>query len=194
MPLSTTRVLKTALLSASALVLGAMLLITLDGLNEQVVQADLAVVPGNTVDPDGTPSRRLRGRLERALELYRSGHCKAILVSGGVGSEGFDEARVMQTYLLERGVPPEQVYTDSQGLNTFATARFTATLVQAHGWNGPLLVSQFFHLSRFKLALKQQGVPAGGQAHSRLYELRDVYATFREVFAYLGYVLRRGRA
>lgn len=167
------------------------LAISLSGLQDRVVQSDLAVVPGNTVDADGKPSKRLQGRLDAALELYRAGYCRAILVSGGTGSEGFDEAAVMKTYLVEHGVPAEVIYADNHGINTFETARFTAALLRAKGLRDPILVSQYFHIARFRLALRKHGIESAGNVHSRYYELRDLYSLAREVFGYVEYSLER---
>src|SRR5262245_44677124 len=60
------------------------------GLADHVVRADVAVVPGNTVNPDGTLSGRLKSRLDAAVGVYRAGNCQAVLVSGAVGIEGVD--------------------------------------------------------------------------------------------------------
>lgn len=157
------------------------------GLRDQIVVADLAIVPGNTVNPDGKPSDRLRGRLNAALRLYMTQKCKAILVSGGTGEEGHDEAEVMKNYLVERGVPAAAVYTDNQGINTFATARAAATLMHEKKWKSSMLVSQFFHIARFQLAMKKFGVEPVGHVHSTDYEIRDAYSLTREVFAYFEY-------
>ena len=56
------------------------------GLHDEIHSADLAVVPGNTVYANGTPSARLAARLDRALELYQQGLFPLILVSGGTGA------------------------------------------------------------------------------------------------------------
>jgi vancomycin permeability regulator SanA len=184
------RIVAKAALAAAAATLLAMLAIGVDGLRDHVVDADLAIVPGNTVAADGTPSERLRGRLDAAAVLYRTGRCKAILVSGGIDHAGFDEAKVMKAYLLTQGVREPDLYLDNKGINTYETARFAAALIRAKGMNKPLLVSQFFHISRMRLALHKQGIEAGGHVHSRSFELRDAYSTLREVFAYLDYLAK----
>ncbi|MBC3908790.1 YdcF family protein [Undibacterium umbellatum] len=160
------------------------------GLRDQVVAADLVIVPGNTVNPDGKPSDRLRGRLNAALRLYVAQKCKAILVSGGTGVEGHDEAEVMKNYLVERGVPAMAVYTDNQGINTFATAKAAAALMREKNWKSSMLASQFFHIARFQLAMKKYGVEPVGHVHSTDYEIRDAYSLTREVFAYFEYTFR----
>jgi uncharacterized SAM-binding protein YcdF (DUF218 family) len=164
--------------------------ISIDGLNDKVVDADLAIVPGNTVAPDGMPSPRLQGRLDAALDFYRAGHAGAILVSGGVGAEGFDEAAVMKDYLVAHGVQPERIYTDNHGIDTLATARYAAELMRAKAMTRAVVVTQFFHIPRMKLALEKQGIHPVGQVHSQQFEARDVYSTLREVAGYASYALR----
>ena len=173
----------------ASFVLG-MMAIAAFGLTDQLVDADLAVIPGNTVNPDGTPSKRLAGRLDAALELYRNGHCKMLLVSGGIGSEGFDEAAVMKAYLVAHGVPAAAVVTDNHGINTFETARFAAALMHAKGYRSVILVSQFFHLARFSIAMHKHGIDADGHVYARYFEARDIYSLSREFFGVIGYAFK----
>ena len=168
--------------------------IAVTGLQDRMADSDLAVVPGNTVNPDGTPPPRLQGRLDAALALYRDGHCRAIHVSGGIGAEGFDEAAVMKAYLVASGVPTEAIFTDNQGVNTFETARFTAALIKAKGFKRAILVSQYFHMAQFRLAMSKHGVPIGGTVHSRQFELRDFYSLGREVFGFIRYAVKPTQA
>ncbi len=160
------------------------------GTSEAVFRADVAVVPGNTIDPDGHPSPRLAARLDRALALYRDGLCARIIVSGGIGQEGFDEAAVMRRYLIERGVPDALVIADSQGVTTRDTARFTAAYLKEHHLSSALAVSQYFHVPRLRLALHQAGILVTGQASARFFELRDVYSILREVPALFAYGIK----
>ena len=46
------------------------------GLNDQIAKADLIVVPGNAIARDGTPSPRLKARLDAALWLYQEGYAR----------------------------------------------------------------------------------------------------------------------
>jgi len=164
------------------------------GLRDQVIDADLAVIPGNTVNPDGTPSKRLAGRLDAALDLYRRGRCKVLLVSGGIGSEGFDEAAVMKAYLVAHGVPATAVVTDNHGTNTFETARFAASLMHAQGYRSAILVSQYFHLARFSIAMHKHGVAAAGHVYARYFEARDIYSLSREFFGVIDYAFKPSQA
>ena len=178
--------------SIGLLIIGAGL-ISIAGLNDKIDRADVAVVLGNTVDLNGKPSARLQARLDKTIELYQQGVFKNTIVSGGVGKEGFDEAVVMKQYLVIHGLPTEQIYVDSQGNNTYLTAKHTAQLMTEHKWQSAIAISQYFHLPRTKLALQRFGVKTVYTAHADFFELRDLYSTIREVFSYGSYQLRSFR-
>lgn len=154
------------------------------GLTARPQPADCLVVPGNTVNPDGSLSPRLQARLDEALRLYRAGLSPRIFVSGGLGKEGHYEGTAMQRYLLRRGVLAGAILVDNTGNNTEATARNFATLARARQWRSAVVVSQFFHLPRTQLLLHQQGVNTVSASAARYWEPRDAYALLREVPAY----------
>ena len=162
-----------------------------DGLHDYVGEADVALVLGNTVHPDGRPSARLKARLDRTLELYRLGHFELIVVSGALGKEGHDEAVVMQQYLLKEGVPAKRVIVDSSGYTTYDSAKNTAALVEEKGFKKVLLVTQYFHIPRYRLALKRFGVEEVYTAHAYHFEWRDWYSTPRELLGLVKYAFKR---
>ncbi len=94
-----------------------------DGLWDRGNKADVAVVMGSKVNPDGSLSSRLQARVDCAYDLFKSGRVKSIFVSGGRGDEGFYEADIMKTYLLSKGVPDSSVIVDNFGFNTMATVK-----------------------------------------------------------------------
>jgi vancomycin permeability regulator SanA len=67
--------------------------------------ADMAVVFGSAVLPGGTPSPRLAARLGAAVRAYRASLVPLIMVSGGRGASGYDEAAVMREALIQAGIP-----------------------------------------------------------------------------------------
>ncbi|MBL0349008.1 MAG: YdcF family protein [Elusimicrobia bacterium] len=155
------------------------------GLNDDLFPADLIVVLGNTVQPDGTPSPRLKARLDRAAELFRTTNAPLILVSGGVGKEGFNESAVMADYLATKGIPAAALLRDPGGINTRATAQNTAIVLQNRHRDSALVVSQYFHVARSVWPLRQAGVRRVGHAHAFYYEWRDFYSISREIIALL---------
>ena len=94
------------LLAAGALALTAAAAVAVDGLRDDARASDVGIVLGSKVMPDGTPSPRLRARLDKAGELYRQGKFGWVIVSGGTGKEGYSEAKVMAAYLADRYAVP----------------------------------------------------------------------------------------
>lgn len=172
------------------LLVGCAAVIAIAGLNDDIDRSDVAVVLGNTVEPNGKPSARLQARLDKTIQLYQQGIFKNTIVSGGMGKEGFDEAVVMKQYLVAHGLPTARIYVDSQGNNTYLTAKRTAQLMSEHKWQSAIAISQYFHLPRTKLAIQQFGVKTVYTAHADFFELRDLYSTVREVFSYCSYQIR----
>lgn len=161
------------------------------GLRDENGPADAGLVLGNTVQLDGKPSARLSARLKKALELYRAGVFPRILVSGGLGPEGWEEAEVMRDYLKEGGVPESAIVVDREGWTTWASAVKTRDYLQAHQLKSVLVVSQYFHVPRARLALRRVGVPVVYGAHAPFFELRDLYSIPRELAGLVKYTLRR---
>ena len=174
----------TVIFALLLLILSASLAITIDGFTDDLIEADAALILGNTVNADGSLSIRLRGRVERGLELYQDGLVRKIVVSGGLGKEGHLEGDAMAAWLVAQGVPAADIIVDNEGSNTAATARNLVALREQHGLDSVIVVSQFFHLTRCRLALERVGIGKIGTAHSKVYEWRDVYVTLREVAAY----------
>ena len=152
--------------------------------------ADVAVVLGCKANPDGTPSGALRRRLERALAVYQAGLAPVLIVSGdGHAKEGVDETAVMKAWLVERGVPAEAIVADGSGVNTRATARFVAAWLVEHDGRSVIAVSQYFHLPRTRLALRQAGVTDVSSAAADRPNWRDWRNIAREVGAYGKYLV-----
>ena len=166
------------------------LALVVSGLRDDIARSDVALVLGSKVELDGTPSPRLRARLDKAAELFHAGTFPQIIVSGGVGKEGFDEAAVMRDYLMSHGVPTDRIIVDSLGVTTFASAKNAAQISQQLGLKSVLVVSQYFHIPRSRLALKHFLIPAVHSAHAEFFEWRDVYSSLRETMGYAAYLLR----
>jgi vancomycin permeability regulator SanA len=164
-------------------------LIAISGLRDDIHPADVAVVLGNEVRADGTPHPRLAARLDAALALYDSGVVRNVIVSGGVGLSGYDESAVMKSYLAARGIPADRIVADSLGVTTGATAINTAAILRQKRWSSVIVVSQYFHIPRCRLAMRRVGIDTVYSAHARYFELRDLYSTAREVVGYPAYLL-----
>ena len=164
------------------------LLLARYGLGAKVRRADVAIVFGNQVLPDGTPSPRLVARLEAAARLRRS--VRVWFVSGGIGRGGHDESRVMRDWLVAHGVPESAIVRDSLGSNSQLTAQHAAAWMRDHGMTRANVVTQYFHVARAVMACRRAGIDVVGARAPRWYEPRDVYSLAREMVALPVYAVR----
>ncbi len=162
-----------------------------DGLHDEFQAADAAIVLGNRVQQNGQPSPVLKSRLDTVLTLYRVGTVKKVIVSGGIGREGFDEAKVMQNYLTEQGVPVENILADHEGNNTFLTAQHTQQLMRQEQLHSIIIVTHYYHISRVRLALERFGVRNIYAVHAEApFNFGNLWEIAREFFAYYYYLVR----
>lgn len=119
--------------------------------------SDTAVVLGALVYADGTLSTSLEDRVRTAADLYRAGLVKRLVMSGGVGDTGVDESVAMRDRAVKLGVPASAILLDGAGVNTDATVRDTMRMPEVGGAGRVLVVSQFYHLPRIKLAYRAAG-------------------------------------
>ncbi len=162
------------------------------GLIDSNQEADLIMVLGSKVEENGEPAKRLQYRLNKGIDLYQAGKARAIIVSGGLGKEGFDEAEVMANYLIERGIPAEAIIRDNQGNTTYASAQNARKIMEVRGDYSLLVVSQYFHLLRATIACNRMGIPVVRSTSSDwFFEWRDLYSIPREIVGLYYYVFRR---
>ena len=124
--------------------------------------ADAAVIFGARVYATGRPSPLLADRIATGVELYRTGLVGTLVMSGGDGADGFNEAGVMRDVAIAAGVDPAAVLVDPAGNTTEATVDNTLALL-ARRPASPLplrliAVSQAYHLPRIQLAYANGGI------------------------------------
>lgn len=164
--------------------LGHSAFILYDGISDNGKNADLAVILGNKVNEDGTLSKRLEMRLETGVQLFKSGRVKRILVSGGLGKEGFYEGDKMKEFLVAHAVPDSLIIVDNFGNNTRASVENTLALRKQIHFNSIIVVSQYFHVTRTKKLFRDKGFENVSSASPDYFEWRDIYAVVREFPAY----------
>ena len=174
---------------AVLIVIGTVIWIVADGLNDHGVRADVAVVPGAAVLRDGMPGPALRSRLDRAIELYQKKEFPLIIVSGATKEGGYDEPAVMTNYLVEHEVPRASVIQDKSGATTDDTGIDTARIMAARHMHSVMVVTNYYHVTRAKLALQHAGIHDVEQSHVGIVDKDDAVMLGREVVAlyyYLG--------
>ncbi|MCP1994655.1 ElyC/SanA/YdcF family protein [Flavobacterium sp. HSC-61S13] len=155
-----------------------------DGFQQPTAKADIAVILGTTVHEDGTLSPRLEQRMLCGLALYQRGLVDKILVSGGLGKEGHQEAEKMKEFLLQHQVPESSIFVDNYGNNTWATVNNTMDLQSRIGFKRVVVVSQYFHITRTKMMFNKLGFYHVQSASPAYFEGRDFYGCFREFVAF----------
>ena len=183
--------LRVVLLTPTLLFFGAAAWIVIDGLNDELYMADIGAVLGSEVSRSGQPAASLQARLDKTAELYQDGYFPQVIVSGGVGRSGYDEAVVMRDDLVRQGVPVEVIHVDSGGYDTYQTARNAAVLMAQNDLESVMLVSQYFHLTRSKLAARRFGIRVVYGVHADYFNTRrDPGWIGREVLGVYAYLLR----
>jgi uncharacterized SAM-binding protein YcdF (DUF218 family) len=153
--------------------------------------ADAVVVFGARAYKDGRLSDALEDRVRTACELYRAGLAKRLLLSGGPGDGAVHETEAMRRYALQHGVRAEDIFTDTNGLNTEATVRNTVPLFRQWHVSRVLAVSHFYHLPRIKLAYQRAGLEVCTVPAKQRHFLSQIpYSMAREVAAFWTYYLK----
>ncbi len=154
----------------------------------------VAIVLGARVWDDGSPSDVLEDRLAVALDLYRMGRVRRILVTGDNGSNRYDEVTAMQRWLLARGVDPKDVVRDHAGFRTLDSMERAAKVFRVRH---AVVCTQRFHMARSMFLARHAGIDAVGAVADRRRYVHALRFGVREVAARAmavvdAWVIRRG--
>ena len=125
----------------------------------EVPHAEVAIVPGALVKPDGEMSAMLADRVEQASRLWHAGKVEKILVSGDHGTWKYDEPDTMRKALVRDGVAPEDVFEDHAGFDTWATMVRARSIFDVRD---AVVVTQGFHMPRALYLADAAGIDANG--------------------------------
>ena len=95
--------------------------------------SNVIIVLGAQVKPDGTPSVALERRLTAALESYQADRQLIIVCGAQAGTEPRAEGDVMRDWLLERGVPQEDVVAETASFNTRENLTYAKAIMEHRG-------------------------------------------------------------
>jgi len=140
----------------------------------------IAIVFGAKVWENGEPSHALYDRVITAVELYRAGRVKKILMSGDNPSENYDEPTAMKATAVKLGVPAGDIVLDFAGRRTYDTCFRAKEIFEVQK---AIVVTQEFHQTRAIYLCNNLGVDSIGiTANRRRYE-GEKYWAFREFFS-----------
>lgn len=139
----------------------------------------IAIVLGAKVWDGGVPSFVLEDRIITAVELYKTGKVKKLLMSGDNPTKEYDEPTAMKNYAIKLGVPENDIVLDFAGRRTYDTCYRAKEIFEI---KKAIMVSQEFHLPRSIYLCQNIGIDAVGIiSNRRPYEGEDYWA-FREFF------------
>lgn len=145
----------------------------------------MGVVPGARIYGDGRLSAYLSDRVDGAIELYRAGKIRKILMSGDNSDRYYDESTAMRNYAIDRGVPEDDVLRDFAGLRTLDTIWRARDLWCQDEF---VIITQTFHQPRALYLARALGISAQGFCCDR--DDYDFFVaarlTLRECFARVG--------
>ena len=153
--------------------------------DSRIPERDVAIVLGAGVLPSGEPTPYLQRRLDSAIDLYKAGTVKVLLLSADNSTSHYNEPIAMQRYVTQRGVDKRDTVLDYVGFNTYDTCYRAKAIF---GVTEAILVSQAYHLPRAiwtcdHLGVKSVGVAAtiaegsSGSDYTINYLLREIVSS-----------------
>ncbi|MCC6564048.1 YdcF family protein [Candidatus Uhrbacteria bacterium] len=144
---------------------------------------EYAIVLGASVKQDGTPSDALYDRVMEAVDAYKAGKVKKLIMTGDDGGFHVDEVETMADLAIKSGVTSTDVIVDGQGYRTYESCKRAATV---YGVKEAVVVTQRFHLGRalflcHSFGIDTQGLPADRRPYQRIlfFIMRDLTSSFK---------------
>ena len=177
-----------ALVLAGVLAFAVLLGAVLAGAHDRIEgDPQVMIVLGCQVRDNG-PSVLLQDRLDEALDYWTDHPDLTVVVSGGQGSnEPTTEARAMADYLMDAGVPEEQILLEDQSHNTMQNLSYSKQLLdqlEVDQSDGVIVVSNGFHLTRARMLAERAGFdPVSTLAAPSSHTLSRIQMYIREPLA-----------
>ena len=124
----------------------------------KVPETETALLLGAAkITPNGVPNLYFAGRIEAAVQLFKTGKIKHILISGDNSRIDYDEPTDMKNALIEQGIPEEALLLDFAG---FRTLDSVVRAKNVFGKNKFLVITQNGHAERAVYIARKQGIEA----------------------------------
>lgn len=128
----------------------------------------------------GKPSPMLEDRLKTGILLYNEGISKKILITGDHENDDYDEVTVMKNYLLDQGIPEEDIVLDNYGISTYDSIYRVKKVYKA---DKVVIVSQRYHLYRALFLSNNLDLESYGVEANLRYYYGQEYREIREILA-----------
>jgi len=156
-------------------------------MNGEIPEWSTGIIYGNKVELNGEPSERLKARLDAGIFLFKEWKIDTLVVSWGIWVEWYNEAKIMESYLLDNKIDKSKIIVDS---NWYTTKKSSDNLNSLISINTSIIwISQYYHISRVKLSLGQAWFTKVYWYAPKFFEVRDIYSVLREIPAYIKYII-----
>ncbi|MCK9393413.1 MAG: ElyC/SanA/YdcF family protein [Candidatus Paceibacterota bacterium] len=146
----------------------------------QIPNAQVVLILGASVKPNKEMSDIFRDRVDTAIKLYENKKVLKIIISGDHGKKYYDEVEAAKKYLLEKGIPPDDIFLDHAGFDTYDSLYRAKYIFDV---KSIIVVTQNFHLPRAMFIAKKLGHNAYGLS-ADLHSYSGAEKMFiREIFA-----------
>ena len=123
-----------------------------------VPHTEAALILGASV-VKGKPSPVLALRADAAIQLYKAGKVQKILMTGDNGTLAYDEVTPVRKYLIDAGIPAEDIFLDHAGFDTYSSMYRARDVFQV---DSITIVTQDFHMPRSLFVARHLGITAYG--------------------------------
>ena len=130
---------------------------------------DCIIILGCKIKKDGSLTKLLKGRVDRAIEFSKMQKEKVgkdilFVVSGGKGNdEVISEAQAMKNYLIEQGIKKDNILIEDKSSNTFENIKFSNKLINDKINNAKMAFSTTnYHVFRAGIIASNQNINIEG--------------------------------
>jgi uncharacterized SAM-binding protein YcdF (DUF218 family) len=157
---------------------------------EEIPNSEIGIVLTGVTNLNKTTTDRTffgRGadRITQALQLYRMGKIKKILITGGQGlnpTNTSSEAELLKRFLIMTGMPETDILIEEKSVNTRENALFTKEFLEKNGIATDqefVLITSAFHMHRSKKCFDKVGLktipfPVDYYSHDIKYDLPSI--------------------
>jgi SanA protein len=129
---------------------------------------------------NGMPNAYFYNRIQAAIDLYKSGKIRYIIVSGDNSTKDYNEPEDMQLTLIKYGIPKDRIVMDHAG---FRTLDSVVRAKEIFGQSKLVIISQKFHNERAVFLAKKNGIEAFGYNANDVNKYAGLKTNLREYLA-----------
>ncbi len=150
-------------------------------------EADVMIVLGSNVLPNGEPNTVLEARLREALARYQAAPLPIVCCGAQGPDEPMPEGEAMKAWLVKNGVPQDAVTAETASFNTYENIGNALSLLP-QGAKKALIVTSDYHVPRAIRIARAKGLEAAGLASSIWLPLNRLRGNTREILAWIKFL------